>query len=326
MRRRTLIASIGGATIARPIPARTQQKRMPVIGHLGISSPGLFAPLLAAFHRGLGEAGYTEGRNVAIEYRWAEGQEGRLPELAADLVNRKVDVITTQGGTLAAAAAKNATSTIPIVFETGFDPVASGLVASMARPGGNLTGISILTSELNPKRLELLAELVPQVQVVALLVNPNNLSADSVVTAVRQAAQARDLRLQVVTVTTEDEYEGAFRLAREQAGALLVGNDPVFFSRRDRLVELAVRHAIPAIFEWREFVEIGGLLSYGTSVAEMHREKGRYVGRILTGAKPADLPVQQPTKFELVINLKTAKTLGMKVPQSLLARADEVIE
>jgi putative tryptophan/tyrosine transport system substrate-binding protein len=249
-----------------------------------------------------------------------------LPALAADLVARKVDVIATHGGALAARAVKKATSTIPIVFETGIDPVAGGLVFSMARPGGNLTGVSILTSELNPKRFELLAELVPKARVIALLVNPKNASADRVVSQVREAATARGVQLQVVKASAENEYDAAFALARGKAGALLIGNDPVFFSHYKRLVALAARHAIPAVYEWREFAEVGGLMSYGTSIRGMLRDKGRYVGRILAGAKPADLPVLQPTTFELVINLKTAKTLGLTVPPTLLARAHEVIE
>lgn len=325
MRRRDLLAAFAGA-VAWPVAGLAQQKKTPVVGYLGITSPATFAPLLAAFRQGLSDAGYVEGRNVGFEYRWAEGHQDRLPALAAELVARNVDAIVTHGGVLAARAAKEATSTIPIVFETGLDPVASGLVASMARPGGNLTGVSILTSELNPKRFELLSEMVPQARVIAILVNPKNPSADRVITQVREAAHSTGVQIEVVRAGTEDEYEGAFSLARGKAGALLVGNDPVFFSRHERLVALAARHAIPAVYEWREFVEAGGLMSYGTSIAGMHRDKGRYVGRILAGAKPADLPILQPTTFELVINIKTASALGLAVPPSLLARADEVIE
>jgi putative ABC transport system substrate-binding protein len=325
MRRRAFLAAMGGAALV-PLAGGAQQKRVPVVGYLALTSPGPFAPMLAAFHEGLAEIGFVEGRDVAFQYRWAEGRSDRLPALAADLVAHKVDLIATHGGVLAARAAKEATSTIPIVFETGTDPVAEGLVASMARPGGNLTGVSILTSELNPKRFELLSEMVPEAKVIAILVNPKNASADRVVSDVQKVAQPRGVRIEVVRATFEPEYDPAVAQARAKAGALLVANDPVFFSRHAQLVALAARHAIPAVYEWREFVEAGGLMSYGTSVAGMHREKGRYVGRVLAGANPADLPVSQPIKFELVINLKTAKALGLTVPQSLFARADEVIE
>jgi putative ABC transport system substrate-binding protein len=247
MRRRALIALLGGAAIAAPFAGRAQQTRMPAVGFLAITAPGPFAPSLAAFHEGLGETGYVEGRNVAFEYRWADGRQDRLPALAADLVARKVDVIVTMGGVLAARAAKDATSTIAIVFETGLDPVASGLVASFARPGRNLTGVAILTAELNPKRFELLSEVVPQARVIALLVNPRNASADRVIAEVQKAGQAKGVEVQVVTALAEADYEPAFSLARSKAGALLVGNDPVFFSRRSELVALAARHAIPAI-------------------------------------------------------------------------------
>lgn len=328
MRRRDVFALLGGSAMSWPLAARAQHKPMPVIGYLGLTSPepSYVAPLLLAFRQGLAETGYVEGQNVAIEYRWAEGHAERLPELALDLVARNVNVIATHGGTVAARVAKEATSTIPVVFETGLDPVSSGLVASMARPMGNLTGISILTGELNPKRLQLLSELVPNARLIAILVNPNNVSAERVLTEIRTAAGTRGLEVLVVPAVDEQAYENAFSLAQAKAGALLVANDPVFFSHHERLVTLAAQHAIPAIYEWREFVEAGGLMSYGTSIANMHREKGRYVGRILAGAQPADLPVKQPTAFELVINLKTAKALGLTVPQSLLQRADEVIE
>jgi putative ABC transport system substrate-binding protein len=299
---------------------------MPLVGYLALTSPGPFALLMSAFHQGLAEAGFVEGRNVALEYRWAEGHPDRLPGLVAELLDRGVDLVTTHGGVHVALAAKNATSTIPIVFETGTDPVAAGLVISMARPGGNLTGVSILTSELNPKRFELLLELVPQAKIIAILVNPKNASVERVVLDIQKAAEPRGVKIEVIRAAVEEEYEPAIAQARANAGALLVANDPVFFSRREQLVALAMQHAIPAVYEWREFVEAGGLMSYGTSVAYMHREKGRYVGRVLAGAKPADLPVLQPTTFQLVLNMKTVKALGLHVPQSILARADELIE
>jgi putative ABC transport system substrate-binding protein len=323
MRRRDVFAAAAGAALM-PLAGRAQQKRMPVVGYLGLTAPG--PPLLTAFRHGLSDAGYVEGRNVTLEYRWADGHPDRVPALAADLAARQVDAIATHGGAGVAAVAREATSTIPVVFETGLDPVAAGLVASMARPGGNLTGVSILTSELNPKRLELLIELVPQARVIAILVNPRNASVDRVKSQVQEAAAARGVQLEVLTAGADGEYEPAFAAARARAGALLVGNDPVFFSDHKRLVALAARHAIPAVYEWKEFVEAGGLMSYGTSITGMHRDKGRYVGRILAGAKPADLPILQPTIFELVINRSTANALGLAIPPALLARADEVIE
>jgi putative ABC transport system substrate-binding protein len=327
MNRRELMLLMGGAAVVWPLAAHAQQRAMPVIGYLGLASPGPFAPFVAAFHQGLGETGYVEGQSVEIEYRWAEGRYDRLPTLATDLVDRKVDLIVTGGGALAALAAKNATSTIPVVFETGVDPIKTGLVASFARPGGNLTGFCILTAELNPKRFELLSELVPTAKAIALLVNPNNSTTERSARDVHEAARAKGVQLLMLKATTESEIDGAFAsLAQLHAGALLVGNDPFFLSRREKLVALAARDAVPAMYEWREFTAVGGLASYGTSLAGMFRQAGIYAGRILKGEKPADLPVQQPTKFELVVNLKTAKALGLTVPQSILARADEVIE
>jgi putative ABC transport system substrate-binding protein len=262
---------------------------------------------------------------VAVEYRWAEGSYDRLPALAADLVGRRVDVIVAQAD-VSALAAKTATSTIPIVFVAG-DPVAVGLVASLARPGGNLTGVSILTIELIPKRFELLSELVPQAKSIALLVNPNNAFAERVIRDVHETAQAKGLQLHILKAGAEGEFQAAFAsLVQAQAGALLVSPDSFFVSRREELVALAARSAVPAIYEWREFTAAGGLISYGTSLIGTYRQIGIYAGKILNGAKPADLPVEQPTTFELVVNLKTAKALGLTVPQSILARADEVIE
>jgi putative ABC transport system substrate-binding protein len=308
-----------------PSALRAQQKAMPVIGHLSAESPGTDAPFIAAFHRGLIETGYVEGQNVAIEYRWAEGRYDRLPGLAADLVGRKVDVIQ-PGGAPSAVAAKSATSTIPVVFIVG-DAVAAGLVPSLARPGGNLTGVSLLTFELMAKRLELLSELVPQASVIALLVNANSAMAERIMRDVQEAARAKGVQLHILKAGTEDEIDAAFAtLVQLHAGALLVGTDPFFNSRREQLAALASRHAVPAIYEWREFAEAGGLISYGPSLPAANRQVGIYVGRILNGAKPADLPVQQPTTFELVVNLKTAKALGITVPPSILARTDEVIE
>jgi putative ABC transport system substrate-binding protein len=323
MRRRRFIALLGGAMAAAPA-VHAQHKAMPVIGYLGASRG---SRSLAWFQQGLGDAGYVEGQNVAIEYRSWEGRPDRLPELAADLVARRVDVIAATGGPLSALAAKNATSTIPIVFQIGGDPVKEKLVASFARPGGNLTGVTILTAELNPKRLELLAELVPQARVIALLVNPTNATAERIINDVQQAALTKNVQIAVVRAAAEDEFETAFAsLVQLRAGALLVGNDPFFNSRREQLVALASRHAVPAIYEWRDFAEAGGLISYGTRRSDAYRQLGVYAGMILKGAKPADLPVVQTTRFELVINLKTAKALGLAVPQSLLVQADEVIE
>jgi putative ABC transport system substrate-binding protein len=327
VRRRDLLTLIGAAAALRPIAGRAQQQAMPVIGYLNSISPGPNAANLAAFRQGLSETGYVEGQNVAIEYRWAEGHYDRLPGLAADLVGRKVDLIVTSGGNGPVLAAKSETSTIPIVFVTGDDPVATGLVASFSRPGGNLTGINILVVELNPKRLELLSELVPQARMIALLVNPNGPQSERIIGEVREAARGKGIRLPIIKAGTESEIDDAFAsLVQQQAVALLVGSDPFFASRREQLVALASRYAVPAIYEGRVFADSGGLIGYGPSFAAISRQLGIYAGRILNGAKPADLPVQQPTKFELVINLKTAKALGLTVPQSLLAGADEVIE
>jgi putative tryptophan/tyrosine transport system substrate-binding protein len=325
MTRRELMLVLGGATIAaRPLGA--QQKAMPVIGFLSSRSPGEAATVVAAFHQGLAETGYVEGQNLAIEYRWAEGRYDRLPALAADLVGRKVDMIVATGGTPSALAAKSATSTIPIVFISS-DPVKYGLVASLSRPGGNLAGFSVLGDELLPKRLELLSELVPQARVIALLVNPNNTDTERSIGDVQEAARAKRLQLHILKAGTESGIDDAFAsLAQLQAGPLVVGADPFFDGRREQLVALASRHAVPAIYWLREFAASGGLISYGPSLVAAYRQAGIYAGRILKGAKPADLPVQQPTTFELVVNLNTAKELGLTIPQSILLRADEVIE
>jgi putative ABC transport system substrate-binding protein len=327
MRRRVLIAILGGAmTSARGL--RAQQKAMPVIGFLSASSPGPFASYVAAFHQGLAESGYVEGRNVTTEYRWADSHYDRMPALAADLVGRKVDAIVAGGGSLGIAAAKDATSTIPIIVFGGGDLVAAGIVASLARPGGNLTGISIFDRELNPKRLQLLAELVPQVEVIAVLVNPTGYSgSESAMRDMEDAARTNGRPLVILKASTESEIDAAFAaLTSLRAGALVVGSDPFFNFRREQLVGLAAHHAVPAIYEWREFAQVGGLISYGPSLSGTWRQVGAYVGRVLAGANPADLPIQRPTRFELVINLKTAAALGLTIPQSILGRVDEVIE
>jgi putative ABC transport system substrate-binding protein len=325
VRRRELMLLLGGAVTA-PRALRAQQKAMPVIGYLSGRSPSVDAPNVAAFLQGLSETGYIEGQNLTIEYRWAEGRYDELPALAADLMRRKVDVIAAFGAP-SVLSAKSATSTIPIVFFIGTDPVGLGLVASLARPGANLTGFSHISAELMPKRLELLSELVPQARVIALLVNPNNANAEPMMRDVQEAARAKGLELPILKAGTESEIDAAFAtLVQLRAGALVVSTDPFFFSRRDQLVALASRHVVPAIYEWREFPAVGGLISYGTSLTAVDRQVGVYAGRILKGAKPAELPVQQPTRFELVVNLKTAAALGLSVPPSILARADEVIE
>jgi ABC-type uncharacterized transport system substrate-binding protein len=326
MRRRELITLLGGAVLAWPFAARAQQKAMPVIGYLNSASPGPAAPYVAAFRQGLSESGYVEGQNLAIEYRWAEGRYDQLPALATDLVARKVDLIATSGGIPPARAAKNATSTIPIVF-VGGDPIAEGLVTSLARPGGNLTGMVFMTAELLPKLLELLSELVPQAEVIALLVNPNNPIPEPLMRDVQEGARAKGLQLHILTASTESEIDAAFAaLVQLHAGAFILGPDPFLNSRREQIVALASRHAVPAVYDFRENAAAGGLISYGPSLTGTWRQVGIYVGRILKGAKPADLPVQQPTQFELVVNLKTAAALGLTIPPSILARADEVIE
>jgi len=316
------MAVLAGA-VAVPRTLCAQQKPMPVIRFLGIALPP--APFMAAFRQGLSETGYVEGQNLAIEYRWAEGRYDRLPALAADLVGRKVDVIVTSN-LPASLAARNATTTIPIIFLTGGDPVVDGLVASFARPDGNLTGFSIMAFELMPKQIELLSELVPEARVTSLLANPNNPATEPIIRTVKEAAGAKGLQLRVLKAGTESEIDAAFAtFVQAKVGALVVP-DPFMLARREQLATLAARHLIPAIYAWREFAMAGGLISYGPSLTGTWRQLGDYAGKILQGAKPADLPVQQPTTFELVVNLNTAKALGLTVPPSILARADEVIE
>jgi putative tryptophan/tyrosine transport system substrate-binding protein len=326
VRRRDFISLLGGAA-AWPLAARAQQRLTPTIGYLSGVAPGAFPQTLGALREGLAETGYTEGQNVAIEYRWAEGHYDRLPALAADLVDRKVDLIAASGGDLAARAAKAATSTIPIVSNFGEDPAETGLVASLARPGGNLTGFSLLVVELHAKRLELISELVPNAKVIALLVNPNNPQTERVVRAMQEAARVKGVKLEVLKAATESEIETAFAsLVRLKADALVQQADPFFLNRRDQFALLAARHAIPAIYEARQFTEAGGLMSYGANFPDMYRQIGTYAGRILKGEKPSDLPVMRPTKLDLVINLTAAKAIGLSIPESFLLRADQVIE
>jgi putative ABC transport system substrate-binding protein len=324
--RRELIAALGGAVAMWPLTARAQQPALPVIEFLSSASPGPYAPFVSAFHKGLEEVSYVEGQNVAIEYRWAEGQYGRLSAMAADLVRGQVTVIAA-AGTPAAMVAKAATATIPIVFVVVDDPAKLGLVASLNRPGGNATGVNFFVAELGSKQLGLLHELVPAASRVGLLVNPNSPLTELVTRDVTAAASAIGFQIDVVHASDSPEIEAAFgTLVRNRADALLVGPDALLLSRRLQLAILAARHAIPAVYNVREYAEAGGLMSYGTSQTEAYRQFGIYTGKILKSAKPADLPVMQSTKFELVINLPTARAIGLEIPATLLARADEVIE
>jgi len=326
VRRRTFIALLGGAA-AWPVAARAQQTAMPVVGFLGGPSAAPYERYIAAVHQGLKEAGFIEQRNVAMEYRWADGQYDRLPALAAELASRRVAVIIPIGGAPATLAAKAATSTIPIVFNLGADPIQLGLVSNLSRPGGNITGIAMMTLEVERKRLELLHELAAGSSSIAVLLNPSNDQTQAQETDAQTAARFINRQILVLKARTEDEINAAFaELARERIGALLVGADAFFNSQVTLIVVLAARHAVPTIYPFKSYVDAGGLMSYGSSLLDAYRQTGVYAGRVLKGEKPADLPIVQPTKFELVINLKIAKALGIAIPPTLLARADEVIE
>jgi putative tryptophan/tyrosine transport system substrate-binding protein len=326
MRRREFIAFLSGAA-ALPLAVRAQQPTMPVIGFLNSASAAEWTRFLTAFRRGLRETGFVEGLNVTIEFRWAEGQYDRLPTLATELVNRGIAVLVATGGSTSALAAKAATTTIPIVFSTGGDPVQEGLAASLDQPGGNSTGVSLLTNVLVAKRLEILREVVPNASVIGVLVNPRGAGAKTQLEHVEKAARTIGQQVRILRASSEREFEAVFAtFAQTRIGALLVGADPVFNSRRDQLVALVARHRIPSIYEWREYAEAGGLMSYGSDLADGYHQVGIYAGRILKGEKPADLPVVQLTKVEFVLNLKTARSLGLTISLPLLGRADEVIE
>ena len=327
MRRRKFIGLVGVAACVWSLSARAQ-KGMPVVGWLNAGGFGATGPFVAAFRRGLGEMGYVEGQNVAVEYRWAEDQYDRVPVLAAELASRKVNVIATIGSITTVNAARTAAGErIPIVFGTGGDPVALGLVGSVARPDGNLTGVSYLVADLAAKRLDLLAQTVPQAKRIALLINPQNPNSEANVRDTEEAARPLGVQLLVLKASTEGEIDAAFAtMVVEGAGAVVIQADPFIHSRRPQLLALAARHAIPAIYTWREFAVEGGLMSYGPNLGDVYRQIGNYVGRILKGARPADLPVMQPTTFELTVNLKTARVLGVDVPPAILAGADEVID
>ena len=326
MRRRKFITLLGGA-IAWPLVARAQQAAMPVIGFLsGTSSKG-YAPYLAAFREGLREGGFVEGQNVKIEYRWADDHYERLPELAADLVTRRVALIAAAGGSPAALAAKSATTTIPIVFQIGVDPVKAGLVSSLSQPGGNITGFANLALEVGPKRLELLHRLVPNATNIAVLVNPARSNVEAEIKDMQSAANKLGLQLNVLYASTERDFDKVFATSVQlRAGGVVISGDPFFNTRSEELAAMAIHYMVPAIYQFHEFAAAGGLVSYGSSIKNTHREAGIYTARILKGEKPADLPVQEPNKVELIINLKTAKALGLEIPPSILTSADEVIE
>jgi putative ABC transport system substrate-binding protein len=326
MRRRDFIAGLGGIA-AWPLKARAQQPALPVIGFLGAASPDGYAPFVGGFLRGLKEAGFIDSENVAIVYRWAEGRYDRLPALAAELVAKRVSVMVATGGLSSSLAAKEATKTIPIVFTLGSDPLKSGLVASLNRPGGNVTGISLFAYLLDAKRVELMHELVPGATMIALLANPNNPQTDAQLADVEAACRTFGQQVVILKASSASEIEEAFAaLAQRRVSALLVSADPFFLGRRHQIVASVARHSIPAMYEWRQFAEADGLMSYGVDLVDAYRQAGVYVAKILNGAKPADLPILQPTKFEFVINLKTAKKMGLDLPAKLLALADDVIE
>jgi putative ABC transport system substrate-binding protein len=327
MKRREFITLLGGAAVSCPLIARAQQPGIPVVGFLGAPSAAPYARYIAAVHQGLKEVGYIEHQNVAMEYRWADGQYDRLPVFAADLVSRRVAVIVPIGGAPAVLAAKAATSSIPIVFNVGADPIQLGLVAKLNRPGGNITGVAMMTLEMETKRLELLHELAPTSAPIAILLNPSNAQAQSQEREIQRAARVIGRQVLVLNAGNEDEIEKAFAaLVRERAGALLVAGDTFFTSQAVLFVVLTARHSIPTVYPVRSYVDAGGLMSYGSSLLDAYRLTGVYSGRVLKGEKPADLPIVQPTKFELVLNLKTARAVGISIPPTLLARADEVIE
>jgi ABC-type uncharacterized transport system substrate-binding protein len=327
MRRRDFLTLLGGAAVARPVGARAQQAGMPVIGFLNSGSPDSYASQVKAFHHALKETGYVEGQNVAIEYRWAENQIDRLSALAGDLVRRKVSVIAAGGSPASALAAKSATTTIPIVFMNAADPAGIGLVASFNRPGGNVTGATLLSAELVAKRLGILRDLLPSVKKIAMLVNPTRPGVDTQKVQVQEAAQALALSLHILEASSEGDFDAVFQaVVRQQDGALVVAPDALFLDRRAQIADLAIRYKIPTMYELHEYVHAGGLVSYGASSAELYQSGGTLTGQILMGKKPADLPVLQPTKFELAINMNTAQVLGLTISSGLLSIADELIE
>ncbi len=327
MRRREFITLLGGTAIGWPLPARAQQPTMPVIGFLNSALAVKWSPFVAAFRQGLSETGYVEGQNVGIEFRWAEGHYDRLPGLAADLVCAGVAVIVATGGATSALAAKQTTTTIPIVFSTGGDPIKEGLVASINRPGGNITGVNLLTTGLEAKRLEILHAVVPNASIIGALINPNNANAEVQSAMVQDAGRTMGQKVLILHASSERDFEAVLAtMVQSRIDALIVGSDPFFNSQRDKLIDLTARYRIPAIYEWHEFVQAGGLMSYGSNLADGYHQVGIYAGRVLKGEKPGDLPIVQSTKVQFAINLKTANALGVTVPLPLLGRADEVIE